>query len=281
MLDGCIQALMSQEVGRFTYSIVVVDNDVTESARDVVTGWQRRSSIRIFYDVEKVPNISGARNTAIKNAVGELIAFIDDDEFPEPTWLRKIVAAYFDFAADGVLGPVVPVYEGTPPGWLVKSGLCTRRSFPTGTILRNAKDTRSGNILFGHHIIEDGEAPFDLRYGRTGGEDTEFFIRKLKEGRTFVWCNEACVYERVPVERQDLRFFVRRALALGTTAATREDFVSIGTIKSIIAVIVYTISLPVLLLVRYHLFIDFFIKDCNHFAKLLAHLGVRLVQERT
>ena len=145
MLDSCIRALLNQEVAGFTYSIVVVDNDITESARDIVSGWQQRSSIKLSYDVEPVPNISGARNRAVRNVTGDLIAFIDDDEFPDPKWLLKLVAAYFQFSVDGVLGPVIPLYEGTPTEWLVKSGLCTRKSFPTGTIIQNVKDMRTGN----------------------------------------------------------------------------------------------------------------------------------------
>ncbi len=280
MLDTCIRALQDQELGAFSYSIVVVDNDILESARDIVTGWQQRSLIEIFYDVERVPNISSARNKAIKSATGDLVAFIDDDEFPEPKWLLKLVVAYFDFSADGVLGPVIPLYEGTPSTWLVKSGLCARKTFSTGTILRNTKDMRTGNVLLGRHLFEFDEAPFNPQFGRSGGEDSDFFERKVQEGRSFIWCNEACVHEKVPKERQNLRFFVRRALVLGSTAATREGFFSIGTIKSIIALILYTMSLPVLLPINYHLFINIFIRNCNHGAKLLAHLGVKLIHER-
>ncbi|KEJ90704.1 glycosyltransferase family 2 protein [Sulfitobacter donghicola] len=37
-------------------------------------------------------NISKARNIGIEHAAGEIIAFIDDDAVPEPTWLRHLVA---------------------------------------------------------------------------------------------------------------------------------------------------------------------------------------------
>ena len=280
MLDSCIRALQNQKVLDFTYSIVIVDNDILETARDIVNNWQHQSSIKLSYDVEPVANISSARNRAVQNATGDLIVFIDDDEFPDPNWLLELVNAYFQFQVDGVLGPVIPLYEGTPPKWLVKSGLCNRKSFPTGTILQNVKDMRTGNVLFDKNIFKSDRVPFDLEFGRTGGEDSEFFTRKLQEKRSFVWCNEACVYEIVPIERQNLKFFVRRALVLGTTAASQEGFLSIGTIKSIVAMILYTFSLPVLLLIGYHLFINVFIKDCNHIAKILAHLGLKLAHER-
>jgi GT2 family glycosyltransferase len=39
-------------------------------------------------------NISAARNAGIIAAAGEVIAFIDDDAVPEPTWLRYLVAPF-------------------------------------------------------------------------------------------------------------------------------------------------------------------------------------------
>jgi GT2 family glycosyltransferase len=40
------------------------------------------------------PNISAARNIGISNAAGKVIAFIDDDAVPEPTWLSYLTAPF-------------------------------------------------------------------------------------------------------------------------------------------------------------------------------------------
>ncbi len=281
MLGRCLEALLNQESGRFTFSIVVVDNNVDQSARPIVRKFQNRTSIGLHYEVEPAQNISLARNRAMSNCQGDLIAFIDDDEFPEPNWLKELFNAYINFLVDGVLGPVIPFYEGTPPRWLVKSGLCVRTSFQTGTTLNDSKYMRTGNVLFGRHILMSNEEPFDPKLGRTGGEDADFFSRMLQKGRSFVWCKDARVYEEVPEERQKRGYYIRRAFIRGVTSADEQPFMGVGTIKSIAAVALYTISLPFLLAVGHHLFMKYFVKDCNHVAKLLAHLGIRLARERT
>ncbi len=282
MLFKALEGMLSQRTeAAFTYEVVVVDNDCHRSAEGTVKQFQSDNDINVFYDCESEQSISLARNRAIKNATGNFIAFMDDDEYPEANWLLMLYQAYYRFQVDGVLGPVIPFFKKPPPEWLLKSKLCVRSSFPTGTMLENSKYMRTGNVFFRREIIEDIEIPFDPRFGRTGGEDVDFFDRMLRAGYSFVWCDEAQVKEEVPTERQKLGYYVRRAFLRGSTAANREAFFSYGTAKSLTALFVYTISLPFLALFRYDLFVKYLIKDCDHLAKLLAQCGIKLVRERT
>lgn len=278
LLHKCLELLQIQKTDGYSYSIVVVDNDGSGSARGVAEYWQKRSSVDIEYEVEPVQNISLARNRAVSASKGELIGFIDDDEFPESIWLAELYRAYKHYGPDGVLGPVLPHYERSPPAWLIKSGICVRRAFPTGTILTAWKYMRTGNVLLRRSLFEDSETPFDPSLGRTGGEDIAFFMRMLREGRSFVWCNEARVFESIEQQRQRRSYYLRRALVRGGAAARRESVLSLATGKSLLAIILYSASLPLLLVLGHHLFMKYLVKDCDHLGKLLAYAGIRLVR---
>ncbi len=281
LLARCLEAIGKQEAEGFSYSVVIVDNDAGESARPVVTGWSNRASIELRYCVEPEKNISLARNRAVANAKGEFVAFIDDDEFAQPVWLRELFEAALKFCADGVLGPVKPFFEGTPPGWLVRSGLCVRKSFQTGAFLTNLRYMRGGNLLF-RRDISDGEPNlYDPRFGLTGGEDCDFFDRMLLKGRRFVWCNEAVVYEAVPCGRQTRSYHLKRAMIRGLTTADRLPVVNFGTFKSFVALILYSLSLPLMFLAGDHLFMKYLIKDCDHLGKLLAYCRIKPVNKRS
>src|SRR5260370_42075710 len=130
-LKRLLERLENQRTdGLFTYSMVVSDNDSGESAREMVTKFSSTSHLRTTYCNEPRKNIALARNMALEHAEGELVAFIDDDEFPAKDWLWNLLNAYLKGGADGVLGPVVPHFESNPPPWLERGKVFDRPPHP-------------------------------------------------------------------------------------------------------------------------------------------------------
>ncbi len=83
MLANLLEKLQEQCTNNsFSYSIVVVDSDLNESAKAIVEAFQKKSSVNIDYFIEPEQNISLARNKVVGNARGNFIALIDDDEYP-------------------------------------------------------------------------------------------------------------------------------------------------------------------------------------------------------
>jgi succinoglycan biosynthesis protein ExoM len=272
LLRHALHELSHQETkGRFTFSIVVADNDRMESARQVVSEFRSTSNIETTYCVEPEQNIALARNRALANAKGDFVAFLDDDEFPARDWLLTLVKACHEQGVDGVLGPVLPFFEQEPPSWLVRGKFCVRSGHKTGTVL-DWPDTRTGNVVFRRRILAGMKEPFRRRFGN-GGEDDDFFRRMMAEGRVFGWCNEAVVHEVVPPERWKRSYILKRALLRGQNQRHMAGFSSV--VKSLIAVPVYASLLPFLLLFGQETFMNFLIRLLDHAGKLLAVLGLK------
>ena len=271
-----METLEKQEtMGLFRYSIVVVDNDCKESAKETVAKAQRISSVSILYDVEPEQNISLARNKALKIADSDFFACIDDDEFASAEWLVHLYKAAKEYAADGVLGPVLPFYEIPPPAWVTKGAFFYRKSFPTGRLLRSEESMRTGNFMISKKMIQESKNLFNPEFGLTGGEDSDFFKRMVIKNYSFVWCQEALVYETIPSTRLTRSYLLKRALLRGVSAAERASFMSFDTLKSFVAFLSYTPILPFLLLFRHHVFLRYLISDFDHIGKLMARCGIK------
>jgi succinoglycan biosynthesis protein ExoM len=278
LLRNLLLALLHQQTdGLFEYSIVVVDNDHAQSAKPVVDEIAGRSAVRVAYHVEPEQNIALARNKAVANAPEDLVAFIDDDEIPEPTWLLRLREALLCYEAAGVLGPVKPIFESEPPRWMVRSCF-VRPRHQTGFVL-DWKHQGTGNLLIRRAVFDHLEVPFREQFGG-GGEDVDFFRRAMEQGHVFVWCDEAVAHEVIASARTRLSFQVKRALLRGKASLAGPAGTSRGVLKSAVACAVYTAMLPVLPLFGRHVFVRYLIKDFDHLGKLLAAGGFNLIKER-
>jgi succinoglycan biosynthesis protein ExoM len=279
LLKRLLTELLHQETaGLFTYSIVVADNDASESAKPVVKEVARTNPVKITYCVETRRNIALVRNKALEYATGNLVAFIDDDEWPTEDWLRNLFRTWMNSGSSGVLGPVVPHYETEPPHWVQVGRFHERPRYATGFEL-DWSECRTGNVMFAKKILTHLREPFRSQFGTTG-EDKDFFRRLIEAGHKFVWCDEAVVYETVPPVRLKRAFMLQRALVRGAHFSKHPQGRVFGIVKSIVAVPTYTLMLPFLQLVGHHHFMRYMIKWCDHTGRLLAVLGVKLINRR-
>jgi hypothetical protein len=158
-----------------------------------------------------------------------------------------------------------------------KGGFCDRPSHPTGFEI-NWTQGRTGNLLIKRDILDGVDPVFRPEFG-SGGEDRNFFRRMIERGRVFIWCNEAVAYEWVPPLRWKRSFMIRRALLRGKMALNQHRGLGDLT-KSFLAVIGYTLALPILFVMGHHLFMKYLIKTCDHSGKLLAFVGLDPVREK-
>jgi succinoglycan biosynthesis protein ExoM len=267
-----------QRDARFSFSIVVSDNDASRSSEPIVSAHAKKSPVSITYCSEPRQNIALARNQALAHATGDYIAFIDDDEFPAPDWLRRMLDTCEAFNVAGVLGPVRPHFDEPPPQWIINGRFCERPEYPTGRPM-DWEESRTGNLLFRRSIVSGDPMPFKPEFG-SGGEDKDFFMRMSQRGHSFCWCNEGVTYETVPPARWTRSYMLRRALLRGRNILKHPVGRARLVAQSLLAVPVYSVVLPVTLPFGQHVFMKYCIKFCDHAGRLLAVFGLNLISER-
>ena len=99
--------------------VIVIDNASTDGTSERARAcWPVDSSIPFRIVHEPSLGLSSARARGGREARGELIAFIDDDNWLPPDWVASaidIMNAHPEAAACG--GPAEPVFESAPPPW--------------------------------------------------------------------------------------------------------------------------------------------------------------------
>ena len=159
-------------------------------------------------------NIATARNAALAEAGGDWIAFIDDDEWAEPTWIADLLAVAREHGADAVIGPVEAHYPNGTPDWMGRVGVFRKRPGPDGHPLDTGA---TSNALVRRAAL--GQLRFREEFGRTGGEDTDLFKRLHVAGRRIVAASRGLVSEHVPPERLTRGHLKRRYSRGGHTFA--------------------------------------------------------------
>jgi succinoglycan biosynthesis protein ExoM len=282
LLAKLMEALAAQVTGAaFDFDVVVVDNDLNRSSQEVVRTFASRVRT-VTYDVEPERNISLTRNRAIQRATGNLIAFIDDDECPGRDWLRHLHQTLRHSGADGVLAPVIPDFPPEAPHWLRDGRVFDRKRHATGSRI-GAGDARTGNVLLDRSLFVDGQVWFDPAFGRTGGEDSDFFSRQFRDGRAFVWCDEAVAYEAMPPERWTAGFHIKRLCRSGTITGERmRDGRLPSTLfaRNVIGLFVCAVALPVSFVLPKRLWIRVAQKLAYCAGVVTAYLGLSMFRDR-
>ncbi|MBN9885887.1 glycosyltransferase family 2 protein [Salipiger abyssi] len=88
-LDLCLRGVAQLDYPAFEVIVVACP-------RGVVAATAHPEEARLKIIAFDEANISAARNLGIAHAAGEIVAFIDDDAVPEPTWLSHLAAPFAD-----------------------------------------------------------------------------------------------------------------------------------------------------------------------------------------
>ncbi|MGD1012537.1 MAG: glycosyltransferase family 2 protein [Acidimicrobiales bacterium] len=183
-------------------------------------------------DVEIVPNgecagLSGARNTGVRAARGDVVAFLDDDAEADAGWLEELLGQYEVPSVVGAGGMAVAVWPGTRPAWLPTEFDWVVGCSYTGLPERIApvRNLLGASMSLRRCLFEQF-GTFDTEMGRQGAlplgcEETEFAIRVRHgiPGAEFMHVPNAVVQHHIEPERTGIEYFFRRCYSEGLSKA--------------------------------------------------------------
>jgi len=111
MLRESIDSILRQTYHNF--EIIIVTDGSPPETLEVLREYEHLPNIRVFYFQQRSGSPTRGRNTGIREARGEFIAFQDSDDISMPERLRQSMATMRCFDADIVYGYWIGSVEGT------------------------------------------------------------------------------------------------------------------------------------------------------------------------
>ncbi|MGI9614639.1 MAG: glycosyltransferase family 2 protein [Acidimicrobiales bacterium] len=200
--------------------LLVIDNN--ERLRDLVADLPAKVVVN-----EGPKGLSGARNTGTRLAIGDIVAYLDDDAVADVDWLATMSAPFAKPNVMAVGGRAEPDWDEARPSWFPPEfdwviG-CSHRGLPKTS--GNVRNVIGCTMAFRRSAVL-AAGGFDDRLGRTakrpsGCEETELCIRLTQRDKSaaIIYEPAARIRHRVPVARARFGYFLRRCSAEGASKA--------------------------------------------------------------
>lgn len=226
-----LNSVAAQSKASAQWECIVVDNNSSDNTQQCVEEFIAQHPQHNFrYHFEAKQGLSHARNAGIKQAQGDIIAFIDDDERIVPDFIGAYIKLFEDYpAAMAAGGKIIAEYPTGRPRWM--SHYTERpianpmdfgdyiRPFPKGRI------PGGGNMAMRREVF-DKIGVFNTSLGRTGksligGEESDLFERIAAAGMECYYAPRAVMYHIIPAEKLTDSYFERLCFNTGLSQHTR------------------------------------------------------------
>ena len=166
------------------FEVVVVDDGSTNGVSKIAS----RFPVRLI--TQDNQGLSAARNAALHAATGEVVAYLDDDAYPDPHWLTYLVRTLLNGDYVGVGGPNLAVPEDGETAECVAHA----PGGPTHVLLDDtvAEHIPGCNMAFYRRALLD-VGGFDGRF-RIAGDDVDICWRLQAAGGVLGFCPTAQVW---------------------------------------------------------------------------------------
>ena len=188
-ISECIQSLLDQDYPKDKYEIIIIDNNSKDETENII----KKFPGVIYLLEDNVQSAGYARNTGIKNASHDILAFTDSDCIAEKNWLKEGIK-YFKDETIGGIGGKIKVYN--PQTYIEHYQERTDAIFHA--VSREAHEAKiarlaTANAFFRKDIF-DKVGLFDSAYGC---EDTDLCWKMLrKTNYSLAYNPDAVVYHK-------------------------------------------------------------------------------------
>lgn len=118
LLDTLLVELVAQSAPKEQFEILVVNNASNDETKHMIAKYvDKERGTRLKYIWEGELGMSIARNTGCNQALGEYVAFVDDDARVGKKWVAEIISAIEDKHPDILGGPLGTFYLANKPDW--------------------------------------------------------------------------------------------------------------------------------------------------------------------
>ena len=104
VLGRCLNCLFDQT--HRNVEIIIVDNRSTDGSLEILDAVAADERVTVIRNCKNL-GVAGGRNSGIERASGQVVAFIDNDGYADPNWLREGLKVLSSDATVGAVAPLV------------------------------------------------------------------------------------------------------------------------------------------------------------------------------
>ncbi len=217
ILPYCLDSLVDQTASPDTYEVIIVDNNSTDSTREIAEGFVRRcSNFRVI--LEPMQGLSHARNRGWQEAESDWIAYIDDDAKVPSDYVERVLDIIDKYDFDCFGGVYLPWYKYGKPEWFRDEYASNAHLQSEIGKLRNGS-LSGGNIVFRRFILKQ-LGGFHAGIGMNGKkisyhEETLLQQHMIRNGYSIGFDPDLIIRHLVPRYKMTPWWFVRSSYARG------------------------------------------------------------------